>query len=106
VIDPAGRVSVIFAFAVVTNFVLFFFNLLPVPPLDGGHVAQSFTPYRYRDQFDQFARYAPFLVLGFMLIPAMRIVFVWPATHVAGYVYQGFGYLLGYDGLARAFGMA
>jgi Zn-dependent protease len=26
-------------FAVVTNFVLFFFNLLPVPPLDGGHIA-------------------------------------------------------------------
>jgi len=106
VLTLQGEVSQILIFAVLTNFVLFFFNLLPVPPLDGGHVAQSFTPYRYRDQFDQFARYAPFLVLAFMLIPAMKLVFVWPATHLAGYVYQGFGHLLGYEGLARMFGMA
>jgi Zn-dependent protease len=82
-------------FAVITNFVLFFFNLLPVPPLDGGHVAQSFTPYRYRDQFDQFARYAPFVVLGFMLIPAMQVVFVWPANYLGGHVYQLFGHVFG-----------
>jgi Zn-dependent protease len=85
----------ILQFAVITNFVLFFFNLLPVPPLDGGHVAQSFTPYRYRDQFDQFARFAPFIVLAFMLIPAMQVVVSWPAMHVAGYVYEGFGHLFG-----------
>lgn len=82
-------------FAAVTNFVLFFFNLLPIPPLDGGHVAQSFMPYRYRDRFDQYARFAPFLVLGFMLIPQFQVVFFWPATHIAGYLYQGFGHLFG-----------
>jgi Zn-dependent protease len=106
VIDPVGRLSGILAFAVVTNLVLFFFNLLPVPPLDGGHVAQSFTPYRYRDRFEQFARYAPFIVLGFMLIPRLQIVFLWPANRVAGYAYNGMGHLFGYDALARLFGMA
>jgi Zn-dependent protease len=90
--SEAGR---ILQFAVVTNLVLFFFNLLPVPPLDGGHVAQSFTPYRYRDRFEQYARFAPLLVLGFMLVPQFQVVFQWPAMQVAGYLYQGFGHLFG-----------
>jgi Zn-dependent protease len=81
-------VSWILFFAVSTNFVLFFFNLLPVPPLDGGHVAQSFMPYRHRDKFDQIMRYSPFIVLGFMLIPQMQLVFVWPANFLATHLYQ------------------
>jgi Zn-dependent protease len=86
-----SEVSQILVFAVLTNFVLFFFNLLPVPPLDGGHVAQSFMPYRYRDKFDQFARYSPFIVLGFMLIPQMQVVFSWPATFLATHLYRALG---------------
>lgn len=88
-------VGKILQFAVVTNLVLFFFNLLPVPPLDGGHVAQSFTPYRYRDRFEQYARFAPLLVLGLMMVPQVQVVFQWPALKVAGYLYQGFDHLVG-----------
>jgi Zn-dependent protease len=91
VVTWSTGIGQILRFAVVTNFVLFFFNLLPVPPLDGGHVAQSFTPYRYRDQFEQFARYAPFIVLGIMLIPKIQVVFLWPATHLALLVYHVLG---------------
>ena len=38
-IDLFGNVSKAMFFAVGTNFILFFFNLVPAPPLDGGHVA-------------------------------------------------------------------
>jgi Zn-dependent protease len=78
-----------------TNYVLFFFNLLPVPPLDGGHVAQSFMPYRYRNQYAEVARYAPFALLALMFIPQLQMVFVWPAEHLAILVYQGFFHLFG-----------
>jgi Zn-dependent protease len=88
-------VGAILRFAVIANFTLFFFNLLPLPPLDGGHIAQSFTPYRYRDQFDQIARYSPFLVLLVMVTPQMRFLFSWPANQVASYLYAGFGHLFG-----------
>lgn len=91
VLTLQSEVGQILVFAVLTNFVLFFFNLLPVPPLDGGHVAQSFMPYRHRDKFDQFARYSPFIVLGFMLIPQMRVVFSWPATFLATHLYRALG---------------
>lgn len=95
VVTFSTGIGQILRFAVVTNFVLFFFNLLPVPPLDGGHVAQSFTPYRYREQFDQLARYAPFVVLAFMLIPAIQFVFSWPASQLSFYLYEGLGRLFG-----------
>jgi Zn-dependent protease len=90
VIDPAGNLSQILYFASTTNFILFFFNLLPLPPLDGGHVAESFMPYKYRRQFESFARYAPFVILGFMLIPEMQQVFAVPARWCTNHVYQLF----------------
>jgi Zn-dependent protease len=94
VLTPESEVGRILVFAVLTNFVLFFFNLLPVPPLDGGHVAQSFMPYRYRDKFDQFAKYSPFIVLGFMLIPQMRVVFSWPAMFLTTHLYSALGMIM------------
>jgi Zn-dependent protease len=93
VLSLRSEVSQILFFAVLTNFVLFFFNLLPVPPLDGGHVAQSFMPYRHRDKFDQVMRYSPFIVLGFMLIPQMQLVFAWPANFLAIHLYHLLGVL-------------
>jgi Zn-dependent protease len=96
VIDGAGGVARILAFASFTNYVLFFFNLLPVPPLDGGHVAQSFLPYRYRNKYAEVARYAPFVLLPLLIaVPQVRVVFVWPATQVGELVYHGFGHLFG-----------
>jgi Zn-dependent protease len=47
------------------------FNLLPIPPLDGGHVAGSLIPYRWRPQWDSFAQYAPF-VLMLLIVVNMR----------------------------------
>jgi Zn-dependent protease len=48
----------------IVNAGLAVFNLLPIPPLDGGHVAENLMPYRWRPAWDQFARIAPFLLLG------------------------------------------
>jgi Zn-dependent protease len=88
VITAGGEAHKIFGFAVVTNFVLFFFNLIPAPPLDGGHIAGAFTPYRYREAFDSYARFGPFVVLAVAAIPQLAQIFVIPAlwcgTHVLG----------------------
>jgi Zn-dependent protease len=94
VLGRGSEINRILFSAVYINFVLFFFNLLPVPPLDGGHVAQSFMPYRHRDRFDQVMRYSPFIVLGFLLIPPMQQVFAWPARFLTVHLYQLFGVLL------------
>ena len=44
------------------------FNLLPIPPLDGGHVAAALVPYRFRAMWDQFARFAPLLLLAMIFL--------------------------------------
>ncbi len=95
VVTLDSEVSRILGFAVTLNFVLFFFNLLPAPPLDGGHVAQSLVPYRHRDAYDNFAKYSPFLILAVMLIPQVQRIFTWPADFCTDHLYQFFGHLFG-----------
>lgn len=90
VLAPASEIHAVLKFVVVTNFVLMFFNLLPVPPLDGGHVAQALVPYRHRRKFEEFARFGPFIILGIILIPQFRWLFLTPASWCANSVYEGF----------------
>jgi len=91
VVAISTGVGEILMFAVFLNFVLFFFNLLPIPPLDGGHVVHSFMPYRYRDAYDSFARYSPFLLLLLMMTPKLGIVFSWPAQFCLIHLYHLLG---------------
>jgi Zn-dependent protease len=39
-------VALLLYFAVLTNLLLFVFNLIPIPPLDGSHVLRQFLPYK------------------------------------------------------------
>jgi Zn-dependent protease len=91
VYEKTITIEFILGYVVGTNFVLFFFNLLPVPPLDGGHIAGAFMPYRYRNQYESLARFGPFVVLGFMLIPPFQKVFLIPAGWCTEHLYRLFG---------------
>ena len=87
-IDPAADVSQILTFAVITNFVLMFFNLLPAPPLDGGHVLESLMPYKYRAQFEAYAKFGPFVVIAVAMIPQLAKIFLIPAQFCAAHLYK------------------
>jgi len=91
IVSPGSEVSRIFEFAVATNFILFFFNLIPVPPLDGGHIAEYFVPYRHRDKWDHVAKYGMFIVLAVAMIPQLAQVFLAPAMFCAEHLYGLFG---------------
>lgn len=45
------------------NLALLFFNLMPIPPLDGGHLLRNALPYNAVQKYDQIARFGFFLVL-------------------------------------------
>jgi Zn-dependent protease len=47
---------------------LLVFNLLPFPPLDGGHVAGNLVPYRHRDGWDRWAHISPLVLLGLVFL--------------------------------------
>lgn len=95
VIAVDGEATKIFLFAVTTNFILFFFNLLPVPPLDGGHVAEELMPRRYQKQFETYARFGPFVVLAVAMIPQVAQIFVRPAYFCTESLYSLLGKLFG-----------
>jgi Zn-dependent protease len=62
------------------NLVLAFFNLIPIPPLDGSHVFYHLLPPGAGLQYRQLQRYGflPIMVVSFML-PGIIQFFLWPA---------------------------
>jgi Zn-dependent protease len=64
---------------VLSNLVIFAFNLFPIPPLDGGRVLTSLLPDRYAYQFARIEPYgffiilalAYFRILNFWMVPLM-----------------------------------
>jgi len=79
---------------IITNLVIFAFNLVPVPPLDGGRILTSLLPHKYAYKFAQLEPYGFFIVLAlaylhvlnFWMVPLMTIangalrIIVFPLT--------------------------
>ena len=68
-------------FAVIINLLLFVFNLIPIPPLDGSHVLRQFLPYSVEKVYDQIGRFGLlliFLVGGRFILP----LFYYPLLNV------------------------
>ncbi len=59
---------------VLTNLVIFAFNMFPIPPLDGGRVMTSILPHKYADKFAQLEPYGFFIVLALMFL---KVVHFW-----------------------------
>lgn len=91
VISAASQLGAILHYAVTINFVLFFFNLIPAPPLDGGHVLEGLTPYRHRATYENYARFGPFILMAVVLIPQLAQIFIVPALWCATHLYGLFG---------------
>jgi Zn-dependent protease len=68
------------------NTALMIFNLLPIPPLDGGHVAANLVPYRWRGAWEQFARIAPFALIAVIFFG--RSIISAPIQFVVGGLWQ------------------
>ena len=55
------------------SLLLCFFNLLPIPPLDGSHVARSLIGMSY-ETYHQIARYGIFVLILVLQVPAVQHV--------------------------------
>jgi len=56
------------------NLVIMAFNLLPIPPLDGGRVVTSILPHKLAYAFARIEPYGFFIVLGLLF---MRVIGYW-----------------------------
>ena len=68
--------------AILVNLALFFFNLLPIPPLDGSRILRNFLPYGALNAFDRMGilSYVLMIFVGgpvvrFFLAPTMGLVY-------------------------------
>jgi Zn-dependent protease len=78
--DGQIRLMVAIHSAILMNFVLAFFNLIPSPPLDGGTVIQGLLPDRLLPAYREFAQYGIFILAALIMIPRLSNVFFWPAA--------------------------
>jgi Zn-dependent protease len=75
--------------AILINLSLCFFNLLPVPPLDGSRVVRNMLPYSAVQTYDRIPIWVSYLLMIFigryvlmaLLSPALTLVF-WALLHV------------------------
>mgnify|MGYP002040309269 CR=1 FL=1 len=57
---------------VLTNLVIFAFNLFPIPPLDGGRIMTSILPHKYAYKFAQLEPYGFFIVLALVFLKVLH----------------------------------
>lgn len=62
--------------AVPLNFALGIFNLLPLPPLDGSKMIESFLSYNATRKYESIAQYSFFILLALMFTGALSILSV------------------------------
>lgn len=64
-------------FGIFFNLILAFFNLLPIPPLDGSHALGSLLPPDAAETYRRLGRYSILLLAAVFLFPdLLRVVFV------------------------------
>jgi Zn-dependent protease len=66
---PGHGVGTFLASMMQLNVLLMVFNLLPIPPLDGGGVAAWFVPERLRGAWETFSRFGPLVLIALILLP-------------------------------------
>ena len=72
---------------ILTNLLIMAFNLLPIPPLDGGRVVMAMLPHRAAYAFARIEPYGFFIVLALVLL---KVVGYWiePVMQLAAYLVQ------------------
>ena len=70
-----------------TNLVMFAFNLFPIPPLDGGRIVVSLLPNRQAYQFAKIEQYGFFIVLALVFLKVLH-VWMYPLMSAAQWLLQ------------------
>jgi Zn-dependent protease len=62
---PLFPMAMLLYYGVTVNLLLFVFNLIPVPPLDGSHVLRQFLSYRVEQVYDRIGMYGLVVIFLF-----------------------------------------
>jgi Zn-dependent protease len=83
-VSPGLQAAILIAnLAILINLSLFFFNLFPIPPLDGSHIVRNMLPYNYVQIYDRVPFWMSYMLMIFagpylmamLLTPALRLIY-------------------------------
>jgi Zn-dependent protease len=69
--EPLVRMTVA---SVSLNYALGIFNLIPLPPLDGSKIIESFLPYRLAQKYESIAQYSFFILMALLLTGVLSVL--------------------------------
>ncbi|NOY78037.1 MAG: site-2 protease family protein [Calditrichaeota bacterium] len=72
----------VMASGMLINLVLAFFNLIPIPPLDGSHILENILPPRGRVFMARLQPYGFFILLIIIMVPQLIQIAYWPVKMV------------------------
>lgn len=73
------------------NLILALLNLLPIPPLDGSHIASAFLSKRLAWQFNRIAPYGFVILIGLMLLGLLTPLIMEPFNLIRGLLFTMVG---------------
>lgn len=70
----AKEIAAMLYYGVFINFGLGIFNLIPIPPLDGSKLVESFLPYHLQQKYEMLSQYSVILLLALMFTGAIQFI--------------------------------
>lgn len=86
-LDVFGVLQRMLSIGVFLNVLLAFFNLIPIPPLDGSHLLYHFLPPAWGARYRELGRFGFMLLMATFLVPGLWSVLLWPVGIVTTTVY-------------------
>lgn len=83
--DTLALLQYMFGLGVMINVMLAWFNLMPIPPLDGSHVAKHLLPASWAIHYERFSKFGIIVLIVVLWLPwARRVldIWMWPAVQV------------------------
>lgn len=78
----------VIAYIIWINIILFFFNLIPLPPLDGFAIVRELLPYRQSRIVWYLERYSSVILIIILLTGVVSWVILPPATYLESLLYS------------------